>query len=142
MAGFATELTMNRDELRELAEMEGNAFGECDPSDPSWTWQEELFEVARVVGGPLITMSGTPMDREAWLRWLNEEISEGARGGSGYVDRLALTLREAPDALDPVIVALHSNGRIEIGDGWHRFAIAVRDGIPVLRAAVGTRTDN
>ena len=126
---------MNQDELREFAECEGGAFGECDPADSRWSWRVEAFDVARVVEGPL---TGRPMDRKAWLQWLDEEISAGIRGGGAYFDRLATALRETPDVFEPVIVAVHPDGRIEIGDGWHRFAISVRDGIATLKAVVGT----
>lgn len=130
------------DELREFASIEGGAFGECNPDDESWAWTEGRFDVDLVVGRPMV---GRSMDRVAWVAWLQEEIDMGAGAGmdesaeasAAYMDRLAQVLRESPDSLPPVVVAVHPDGRVEIGDGWHRFALAIRDGIASLPAVIG-----
>lgn len=128
---------MDDNELREFAADEGGAFGVCDPMDPRWSWAETSFAVDRVVGQPMI---GRLMDRATWGAWLAEEIAAGSRGGGPYVEALAEAMRE-PSKLPPIIVAEHADGRIEIGDGWHRLAIAVRDGLSAVPAVFGSESN-
>lgn len=120
------------DELREYARCEGGAFLVCDPTDARWSWHEADLDVKAVIDTEMVKYH---LSREKWLGWLAEEIAYG-HGGDGYMESMAEAM-QVPAALPPVIVAFHPNGRVEIGDGWHRLAIAVRDGIVRLPAVIG-----
>lgn len=101
------------------------------------------FEVRRLI----------PVMREGlneWEEWYaKEQDYEACKEDGGdphYFPRLEQTLEEVPGAVNPIICVEFTNpqpcfnGRdytLNIGDGWHRTAIAILKGIPTLRAVVG-----
>lgn len=130
---------MRQDELRAYAARVGAAFLICKPMDEHWAWHEEIFEVARVVARPLVTgrFETTLMQRSEWPGFLDGWYARWR--GDAYMASFAEAVSAQPVATVPsIVLAIHQDASIEIGDGWHRLSMAIRDGVSLLPAVIGT----
>ena len=105
---------------------EAGVWREENPSPHSMTWSFVWMDpavVARAMDGGV----------DAWHEWLEDERSHLDRGAPApeYVNDLEAAWLSRPLALGPVIVVVWADGRIDIGDGWHRAAVSIVHGLPI-----------
>jgi hypothetical protein len=74
-----------------------------------------------------------PAALEDWMLFYEQERARNPE----YYDALSAEWKASPEALGPVIVALLPNGRMDIGDGWHRVALSLILGRETIPAVVG-----
>lgn len=104
----------------------GDYYESSDPRllDLEW-FEHSSFSTKRLQGE--LDLSFTRREAISWLlndcepgtwEWLEKDILSGG-------------------VQVPLLVAMLPNGRLELGDGWHRFAIAVKHGIPAVPVKIG-----
>lgn len=73
-----------------------------------------------------------------WRRWYESErrARRDEDGDDNYFDALEQEWNQVPSSIGP-IVAIYLNGKLDIGDGWHRAAIAVTRGWETVPTIVG-----
>jgi hypothetical protein len=118
-------------QLREYVRSEA-ADGWSDPDfDPDdYQWSFEQFPTKILLG---------PGGKRGWKKWYDDERMLGDRSYE-YWDKLERAWIRNPEKVGEIIVAERSPHDFAIGDGWHRTAIAVIFGMPVMPAIVGRRT--
>lgn len=68
-----------------------------------------------------------------WSLWLESERQSRPE----YINALEAAWLKSPDTVGPVTIAELKDGSVDIGDGWHRIAIAVANGMQTIPAIVG-----
>lgn len=72
-----------------------------------------------------------------WVEWLEDERRERiAEWGTDSIQEIENYWLPNPE-IEPIIIGIRSNGLHEIFDGYHRLAIAVKDGMTSVPAVVG-----
>lgn len=92
--------------------------------DPAYPVQKF---VGRIVGR---TEEETAHD---WGLWLESERQDRPE----YINDLEAAWLKDPIAVGPVTIAELRDGSVDIGDGWHRIAMAVANGMQTIPAIVG-----
>jgi len=89
----------------------------------------------RPVGAFVKSVDGriVPAPIENWMLFYEQERSRAP----AYYDELAAVWKASPQAIGPVVVAFLPNGRLDIGDGWHRAALSLMLGMETIPAVVG-----
>ena len=115
-------------DLVQFVKSEGGGWSAAlDPDDYKWSFEwlpTDALKKSMVGGG-----------KSAWESWYKGERSE--RGGPEYWAKLEKLWTTRPVGVGPIIVAERSPGLFDIGDGWHRTAIAIVRGMDVVPAIVG-----
>ena len=71
---------------------------------------------------------------EDWKKWIESEAA--MENESAYILALEKAWVEDPEAVGPVVIAYVSKDHIDIGNGWHRIALAVVNGMQTIPAIV------
>jgi hypothetical protein len=71
--------------------------------------------------------------RQSWLDWLEGERDDRP----DYINELESAWLKNPKGVGPVIIAELPDGSLDVGDGWHRIAIAVSHNMKTIPAIVG-----
>lgn len=80
---------------------------------------------------------GTFASRDAAREWLAEEVAARAQvHGPAYLDELKAAVVDGWRDLPPIVAGC-AGGVWDLGDGWHRFAIAAAHGLATIPAVVG-----
>ena len=112
-------------ELQEYVEEVGAGFSvDVDTGDFRWS-------VVRLPTTKFLKI----MSRKEWLAWLREERAHA--DDPDYYVTLERAWLADPGAFDPVVVIETCGGDLDIGDGWHRAAIAVKSKLRSVRAVFG-----
>lgn len=70
-----------------------------------------------------------------WMEWLEDE--KVRHDYPEYYEELERAWTEDPNKVGPILVAYTPGGKIDVGDGWHRIAISVANGMKIVPAVVG-----
>ena len=98
------------------------------PSDFRWSFRElPVAELLRI------------MPAQQWRRWYENEraIRADEDVDDTYFDSLEQEWGQLPSPIGPIVIVYDEDGRIDIGDGWHRSAIAVTNGWKTVPSVVG-----
>ncbi len=117
-------------EFRRLVQFEaadGWSDPDLDPDDYEWSfeWLPTNALKKSMIGGKF-----------AWESWYEGERERSDREPE-YWAQLEKLWTTSPSSVGPIIVAERSPGLFDIGDGWHRTAIAVIHGMHVVPAIIG-----
>ena len=108
------------------------------PGDYEWSYGP-VFPMAQFLKRPVgafVKHDGgrvVPASIENWMLFYEQERHRS----SAYYDSLSAAWKASPEAVGPVVIAFLSNGRMDIGDGWHRVALSLMLGMETIPAIVG-----
>lgn len=123
-----------RAQLRAFALDEGEAWTRLENQmlDRGTVWRfEATLPVDDLVG------HGAFASREAAKEWWADEVAMRAQEhGPEYLAELQAAVLAGWKGLPPIVVGCAA-GLWDIGDGWHRFAIAAAHGLATVPAVVG-----
>ncbi len=116
------------DGLLEYVELVGEAFpDDFDAARFDWRY-EDCYPLARLTESP--QAGGSVMGPEHWEAWLEMVMLEKPEG---YIEALS----DRPYDYDPPVLVEYRNGTYDIGDGWHRFAIYIDEGVESVPVVFG-----
>lgn len=96
----------------------------------SWKY-ERRFPVRRLINRKVGDVTDTSV--RDWMLWFEDERDEDPE----YYNALESEWLADPESVGPVVIGI--KGRtLDIGDGWHRVAIAVAHGMKYIPAMVGS----
>lgn len=106
----------------------------------SYEWSyDPAFPVAQFLVRPVgafVKRDGgrvVPASIENWMLFYEQERHRSP----AYYDSLSTAWKASPEAVGPVVVAFLPDGRMDIGDGWHRVALSLMLGMATVPAIVG-----
>jgi hypothetical protein len=105
------------------------------PLEECLYWEEvEGYPVKKFTEWEL-AQRGKTTSRKEWVQWLEMEREKEP---DYYAEMEASWLRDHR-GFPPVFVAEYEGNVLDIGDGWHRAALAVAHGTKTIRAVVGRK---
>ncbi|QST02457.1 hypothetical protein IMZ31_23700 (plasmid) [Pontibacillus sp. ALD_SL1] len=122
---------MNQDELRYHALSfcdDGSFYKGAD--ELHWTFRHMETEVVRKKE----KISQTPSE---WIDWIEyEQKGRSQYWGYDSVGMIETYWLEDP-SVEPIILMVDQEGSFVVGDGYHRFAIAIRHGLKSIPTLIG-----
>jgi hypothetical protein len=124
----------DEEELRDYASDGMGGFSDTtdriNPSPEMFRWEFQELSVSEL-------LRVWPKDR--WRRWYENERAarRDEDGDDNYFDGLENEWGTEPSPIGPIVV-VRIGKTLDIGDGWHRSAIAVTQGWKTVPAVVGT----
>lgn len=101
-----------------------------------WNWRfVRNFPVSR-----LINSSG--MNASKWRKQYKEYLTKGSQWHRGYFKDMEEDYLKNPQAFDPVLIASEHSSELELNDGNHRVAIAIKNKIKTIPVLVGVPRNN
>lgn len=123
-------------DARTYAEANAEAFWDFEPDE--WRWRCVRYPIARLLAMKWMG-DETRWSKEEWVSWLAAEVRDRVRDmGDDYYEQLERAWLGDPLYVGPVVI-VESRGMFDIGDGWHRTAMAVEAGLDDFPAVLGTR---
>lgn len=121
-------------ELMEFVRAEGGGW--LHPIDVDvYQWSlAPRYPVARFTERPLHGRT-RPDTKAEWKRWLDGEIK--LADDPDYYRQLERAWLAKPGDFSEIIVAELPDGSLDVGDGWHRLAMAIAHGRRTVPAVVG-----
>lgn len=125
----------NRLTPEEVAELEGDAFLRLGAPEDCRAWHyDPAYPVAAVAPAIREWFFAGQEENVAldWRKWWDGEVA----AYPGWEEFEQAWIAD-PSAFPPVVLAELGGGRVDIGDGWHRIAMAVLHGPDRVHAFVG-----
>jgi hypothetical protein len=133
-------LKLSPEELLDFARAEGNAFQRAS-NKRQFTWSY----VPRMSVKEIADNLDDEWTEQKWRDFIDTEQQyreeearlEGDDAKADYLPDMAEKMKSDIDDVGPLLVARLPNGKYEIGDGYHRFAIAIMKKIKAVPVVLG-----
>lgn len=126
-----------QEELLQYALEEGDAFVKTPRSSLKrleWEFVPD-FPVERFLKG---TMPSSYLTPKSWIRWFNSECNDADDGGERFKGLEKAWVKD-PSSVVPIIAVELEDGRIDIGDGYHRAAISIKHKMRTAPVVLGRK---
>lgn len=118
------------------------SYVECDEhmsdsglkaSELNWSYKEQ-FSIESLISNEM-----NPLSKQEWIEWISKE-QEDRIGDFGYdsIRQIENYWLKNP-TIEPIIIALDSQNKFEIWDGFHRTGIAIRNNLSHVPVIVGIK---